>query len=635
MKKFILTMVALAIFAVDICATSTFGYCNGELGRTNMFRMGNTEKQGLAIRLSHEKLQALKGVNINGIELAVGSRNTNNKTITIFISKKLNGCTSDDYIWQTTVTPSKAITWLQYDVTTVTPYTITGEEEELFVGYYMEIGTTYKALMSDFTSDVEGCCYAYNNGEWSDIYGNGYGAACIRLLTSDYQSTDLAIKAGSIEGYFKVGNDYSYSGQIINLGTKTVNSFDLTVSVDGNESTVNYKDLSLAQGNTFDYTINGLKSDNTGNKNVSAAISNINGGNDSDASDNKFQSSMFFYPANMEKCEFVEGFTGQSCPNCPTGHVNINNALAESTAKVVEVMHHSGYSPDIFTTDEDLDYTIFFGSNSTYAPAIMVNRTTLSAIGSVPVFNTSKEYIVWALEQMGNKQPYASLKLNTTYNKDTREATVDFTAYIHNDLPGDNNLINVILTQDNLIAKQSNGSSSYNHSHVFRQTLTGNVWGLLISADNAKAGDSIKWSSTFTLPESYTASAWTNDMLTQSGYTKDDITTAVVADDINVVAYIGGYKANDYLGHEVYNCIEAKLGDNVEHGSGILDISNDRQNIGISVCDGKINVAGGYTYYIYNMAGKQMSQCSTLPQGMYIVKVINQGKAFTKKVIVK
>ena len=125
---------------------------------------------------------------------------------------------------------------MQYDIT---PYTITGDEEELYIGYHETIGTSYKSLMSDFTADIKGYCYAYNNGTWTDIYGNGFGAACIRLITSDYQTKDLMAKAGTIDGYFKVGNNYDYSGQIINIGTETITSFDLTVKNNGTETTTN------------------------------------------------------------------------------------------------------------------------------------------------------------------------------------------------------------------------------------------------------------------------------------------------------------------------------------------------------------------------------------------------------------
>lgn len=632
MRKLILVMMALGLACTNATA-SKFGYCKDELGRTNMFRMGSTDKQGLAIRLSHDKLQAMKGVTISGIEVAFGSRNTDGKSATLFITKRLNNAAGDDLIAEKTVTITKAISWLQYDIT---PYTITGDEEELYIGYHETIGTSYKSLMSDFTADIKGYCYAYNNGTWTDIYGNGFGAACIRLITSDYQTKDLMAKAGTIDGYFKVGNNYDYSGQIINIGTETITSFDLTVNNNGTETTTNYTGLSIAQGDIFDYTISQLKSESMGNRTISATISNVNGTTDSDPSDNRFESPMFFYPEKMEKCELLEVFTGQACPNCPTGHLTINKDLSTTSAKVVEVMHHAGYQPDIFTTNEDLDYTVFYGSTSTFAPAAMVNRTTLPLISAVPVFNVDEGYVAWALEQMSSKQPYASLKLNTTYDKDTREVRVDLTAYIHNDLPADNNLINVVVTQDNLIAKQSNGGTQYNHSKVFRESLTGNSWGLLIPADETKAGSTITWNKTFTLPEAYRASGWTNAMLTQSGYTEADVTTTAVAEDINIVAYIGGYKANDFVGHEVFNSIETKLGSNAEQGgcNAIHDATNDHKEIGISISEGKISVDAD-NYSVYDMTGKTMSNHSPLPRGVYIVKAICNGKVFTKKVAIR
>ena len=97
-------------------------------------------------------------------------------------------------------------------------------------------------------------------------------------------------KAGTIDGYFKVGNNYDYSGQIINIGTETITSFDLTVNNNGTETTTNYTGLSIAQGDIFDYTISQLKSESMGNRTISATISNVNGTTDSDPSDNRFES---------------------------------------------------------------------------------------------------------------------------------------------------------------------------------------------------------------------------------------------------------------------------------------------------------------------------------------------------------
>ena len=139
MRKLILVMMALGLACTNATA-SKFGYCKDELGRTNMFRMGSTDKQGLAIRLSHDKLQAMKGVTISGIEVAFGSRNTDGKSATLFITKRLNNSAGDDLIAEKTVTITKAISWLQYDIT---PYTITGDEEELYIGYHETIGTSY------------------------------------------------------------------------------------------------------------------------------------------------------------------------------------------------------------------------------------------------------------------------------------------------------------------------------------------------------------------------------------------------------------------------------------------------------------------------------------------------------------
>ena len=255
----------------------------------------------------------------------------------------------------------------------------------------------------------------------------------------------------------------------------------------------------------------------------------------------------------------------------------------------------------------------------------------------MPTFNTEEDNISWAINEAANTQPYVSLKLETSYDQESREVNVSVEAYAHNDLPAEKNIINVFMTQDNILANQTNGGSSYNHSAVLRGVLTGNSWGLLLP--NGKAGERHTWSKTFTLPEEITSSGWTESMLESAGMTKDDVTIPVVVDDMNIIAYVAAYENSNTNGNYIYNCVKAKLGESYEQdgfATSIKGIEREDSAPEVKIKDGQIAVVGDYKdYSVYGISGKAMAKNSRLMPGLYIVKIDCNGKNITKKVLVR
>ena len=102
----------------------------------------------------------------------------------------------------------------------------------------------------------------------------------------------------------------------------------------------------------------------------------------------------YFYPADMERNILIENFTSQTCSNCPTGHSTLHRVLEESGMKnLVQVSHHAGYEADRFTMKEDGEYCWFYGAGTTFAPAVMFNRLTNTAVSSAPIVNTVQSEI--------------------------------------------------------------------------------------------------------------------------------------------------------------------------------------------------------------------------------------------------
>lgn len=655
MRKVIFSVAALLMLSAGANAT-TVGYAkDGNVSR-NVYRFGTENKQGQAIKLSKEKLQALKGKTIDFVEIAVGSKQTTGNTIHAFISTSLDGTP----IAGQDITISRALSRDKWTLSQ--PYTITGNEDALYIGYTAEIGTSYKMLVADGACDISGCNFAIQNGEWIDTYGTGMGSAYITInIDGAPLYADAIAGRTNIDGYFKAKDNLSLSGNVLNAGTSTINSLDAIVSVDGKETTQHFEGLNIAPRTTYSFTLSSVTADSEGKKSISIKIDNVNGDNsETDLSDNVFSGSLYVYPENMERSFLVETFTGQDCGNCPSGHVAVNSAIgsAEKNAgmKFVEASHHAGYYPDIFTMAEDGDYTFYYGiasgsSTGTYAPAVMVNRNANPTLSNFPVVQSSTGNALSLMEHALLSKPYASLDLQTSWNESTRELTVKLGIKPHTDFPTDNMLFNVFLVQDGITAYQSSGGDNYIHNGVFRGTITGSSAGVALS--NATPGKENVWEKTITIPEKIHSTFWTESMLRGDNYVYSGTTTSktVKADDTNieavisnmrVVAYVAEYDQSDCSRNVIFNCCEAKLGQSYkqaayDYTSGIESVENKNDSAPMIYVDGgKVRTNDDCAkILVYSLSGTQMNSNATLAKGTYIVKVVSAGKQTTKKIMIR
>ena len=644
MKKTLISALLLTLLTGSAHATSV-GYSNGTIDKLNCFSVGSSTKQGQAIRLSQAKLKALKGKTIDCAEFYVGTRNTTDKKIHAFISTSLDGTP----IAEGDIEITRALSDLKW--TFDKPYTITGEEPCLYIGYTAEISKGSKLLLSDGSFDLNGCSYALDGDNWVDTYGLNKGSACISVNIDglgDY--TDVIMGRSNFDGYFKAGNEYEWAAKFINTGTATVKSFDANINIGGKVSTKHFEGLDIAPKKSYSFPLSGISAEKGGEQNVRVDIVNVNGGTgELDNSDNGISTSVYFYPHDMERSLLIEGFTGQDCTACPDGHALIAQAINLYGESVVEMSHHAGYYPDIFTMQEDADCMFFYGNpSSTSAPAVMINRYADNSISQFPVLETmSLAKVATIMQHASEKKPYVSLNLETELDKNTRELKVKLGVKPHTALPTDKVLYNLYLVQDNIKANQASGGSAYIHNSVVRGSLTGNSWGIMLNdltPGEVKETQEI----TFTIPEKIHSSYWTDDMLSNGVYvwnkkslTVDETNIEAVLSNMSVVAYVGEYDTSDNSKNYVYNCCEAKLGESHKQkgydseSDGIENVENTSAP-SINVVNGKLSVDGKYDkLLVYSISGKQVNAESALAGGIYIVKVVSGGKQATKKILVK
>lgn len=636
MKTIITLLSALAVagWGHIVAADSSFSYSNGSCDRTNVFHVGNSQAQGAAIRITSEKASMMKGLKIKSISATFGSSYTTDNTVTLFIG---SDPTNPEYTQ--TVKISRALKWLDYELDT--PYEIKDDSKDLYIGYKGQIDPSTSLLMHDGTEAPTGYCYAYDGTNWVDIAGNQWGCPNIKFTIADAPTlTDMMLRPIDTNGYYKADSPYKFTGTLFNFGNETVNSFDLSITIGDNATIVKeFTGLSIAPTESFIYELDEYTSEAIGQLPLKLSVDNVNGATDSDISDNTFQDNLYFYPADMERTILLEGFTGQECSNCPSGHSIINNFIAANPdINFIEVMHHAGYQPDFFTMAASAEYTYLYGAGNTYAPAMMINRTLFPSIANAPIMNTSSLYLKRACEILDNTQPYISLSLDTDFNPETRELKVTVKTFTHNDLPYNNNVIQVFLVQDGIEHYQTGGGSNYIHNAALRGTLTDNAWGKLLPASVAQAGKELTREYTYTIPNQIFSDFWANRTTTPEYYTLD-----AIPENMKVVAFVealGGENLGNYF---VYNTVEAKLGESHEqagfgkgNSSGIEASEITPATIGISVVNGRVIVDGEHdSLAVYSLQGRSINPASTLAPGIYIVNVVANGQNTTKKISVR
>ncbi len=611
----------------------SFGYTNGEASKSKIFRVTTGGKQGACIKMDAEKLKTLKGCTIGGVEFVVGSKRTTNSQITLFVSTDLTA----DPVTSETATIATANVW--QTATLSSPYTITGNEEAIYVGYLGEISNSYQFCSADFSQDIQDCCFAYDEGNWNDVYGRGVGAVNVRAVINDAPAfNDVLMKNIPITAYYRSGENYQVSGTILNIGSNTVT--DMTVDIQVGSQPVQsmaLTGLNILPGGTYDIDVPLSSSEGNLSLPVSIEVSKVNGTDgDADITDNKVSDVAYFYPSDMERNILIESFTSQTCSNCPQGHSTLHRVLEESgMTNLIQVSHHAGYEADRFTMKEDGEYCWFYGASSTFAPAVMFNRLTNTAVSSAPIVNTVQSDIERNLENADLQQPYISLSMQTTYDEATREVTLDLGIYTHTTAPSAENILNVFLVQDSIKSYQILGGSEYEHNSVFRGAVTGNAWGLLVEL---VPGEVTHYTTSFTLPEEIKSTYWTDESSVPE--LDGSIIVPTVVKDMRLVGFVAAYSSTDYNASQIYNAVEARLGENSIQSGYITGIDTPaaqaQQDCRVYVSDGIIRVSGNCdNYRVYNMAGTQMPGARINGAGIYMVRVQQGNKAKTYKVGVK
>ncbi len=195
-------------------------------------------------------------------------------------------------------------------------------------------------------------------------------------------------------------------------------------------------------------------------------------------------------PAADAKRVMMEEFSGQQCPNCPMGHIAVDQIIAANTGKVSAATLHTSFfapqsdpiAPVDFRTTFATDIINDYGAGVIGIPCAMIDRVLFSAQSSTAILTPStwSSFVTTELA----KTSYVNIVLNSSWDAVASQDSVTVALHFTSAITADSLNLSLMITEDNIVAPQdSQGITLPNHihNHILRTMITPST-GIKISA---------------------------------------------------------------------------------------------------------------------------------------------------------
>lgn len=325
----------------------------------------------------------------------------------------------------------------------------------------------------------------------------------------------------------------------------------------------------------------------------------------------------------------IEQFTTAQCGWCPSGAERITSAAGTSN-NIIWIKHHAGFGTDDLTNDIAETLTCFYGG-STFAPAMMVDRTRFNNADAGPVGSVGNASEIRSVLSAAKSVP-TYCKIYTPevgFDPSSRQLTCTVSGRFGDKVYTDNTRLVVFLVEDSIFMQQHdyvNGASSngyavdYWHMGTVRDTIS-TLWGdpLTIDENNDYA---FSQTYTYTLPDDY---VYRHCYAVAIIYNYDP-------NNINNCPVLNSAKSDFFDQHlgigEMASGCEMRLYPNPATNHVVVESDADIEHIYIS------NTLGQQVSSIACHSQQQAVNISTLANGTYIIRIQTAKGMATRRLVV-
>lgn len=407
---FVVSIISVATAAAQ--GKQYVGYSDGKIASsssgkyTSMGEVGNTVS--IAIRLSKEQLATYKGCNIIGVNYGMPT-SQGVKSLKGWVRNSLDGNNLTEG-----TTNSTNYGWREIGVT---PYTISGEEPELWIGASYDNDTKAYVAVSFAGTAVTDGCYANNGNGWTNYATQGWGSLSLEAIieganvaTRDLALLDVTTRQRSVQ----VGEPINVSGLIKNNASETAKNPIIRYSINGQEMgtyTCN-ESIAFRQSQSFAFDIPTTSFSEAITANVTLSLEWADGLADDAPADNVSQFSVELAKEVFKRRMVVEEHTGAWCGWCVRGIVGLKEMKEQYGDDFISIGIHNN---DMYAIP---NYDSFISGYMDGFPNCIINRSG-SAI--------DPSYSKLASRYMSmDAQADADISLEATYDT---EGKINFSAH--------------------------------------------------------------------------------------------------------------------------------------------------------------------------------------------------------------
>lgn len=490
MKAFSLILCAsaacLAAEAQDISGYP-IGFCNGEYVKSSKVKFdGKDVEVSAAIFIPSSYAATVAGNNIETIRVALCSKH-NVDDIRVWVRETLDAGESAS---GTMPIADYAQGW--NEVRLDSPFSIADGTQGFYLGYtYHQTGKSGAIAIVENTRE-QGLLVRCGDGEWEDRSADGILSIEGMVYGEHLPKLNAQLLSVTTDKVF-IKSDGTLNGvaEVRNNATEVLRELEITADVAGaSEKCVATVECEIPYGETtrVGFSINpDMASSDASETDAIFTLTALNGSPDEDPADNTAEASFRIVERAFPRVALVEEFTTENCPNCPrvAGYIHDMLADPEYADRMAVLCHHAGYGEDFLTTPFAEEYTWFYNSEGTYAPATMVDRLRHGETECSPLFCPgSPEELMAAVSDRLEEPAMVSV------NIDQLMPTSQGAPYAYLSVWGervdaaavsDDVRITVMLVENDIPANRQGGAGEgYLHQHVGR-------------AVNATWGETIEW----------------------------------------------------------------------------------------------------------------------------------------------